>query len=160
MSPTMSSSTGRRASRSNGRPCCSAPLITATFSRSSLGGAISRPLNMAGSIFSKPLMSRICSQSCWAENPRDAVAGLRALQLQPGIGPAAARNVIDRLSHEGFAVTAFARFTPPAAAFVRWPGFCRMIERLRDPTAAWQGQFGLVREWYQPQLERLYDYAR
>jgi DNA helicase-2/ATP-dependent DNA helicase PcrA len=34
-----------------------------------------------------------------------------------------------------------------------------MIERLRDPTAAWQGQFGLVREWYQPQLERLYDYA-
>jgi superfamily I DNA/RNA helicase len=25
----------------------------------------------------------------WAENPRDAVAGLRALQLQPGIGPAA-----------------------------------------------------------------------
>ena len=33
MSPTMSSNTGRRASRSTGRPCCSAPLITATFSR-------------------------------------------------------------------------------------------------------------------------------
>ena len=95
----------------------------------------------------------------WAENPRDAVAGLRALQLQPGIGPATARNVIDRLAHEGFAAAALARFTPPAAAFVPWPGFCRMVERLRDATTAWQGQVGLVREWYQPQLERLYDYA-
>jgi hypothetical protein len=27
-----------------------------------------------------------------------------------------------------------------------------MIERLRDTAAAWQGQVGLVREWYQPQL--------
>jgi DNA helicase-2/ATP-dependent DNA helicase PcrA len=95
----------------------------------------------------------------WAENPRDVVAGFRALQLQPGIGPATARSVLDRLSQEGFAATALTRFAPPAAAFVPWPGFCRMIERLRDTAAAWQGQVGLVREWYQPQLERLYDYA-
>jgi hypothetical protein len=45
ISPTTSSSTWRRASRSSGKPCCSAPLIAATFSRSSLGGAISRSLN-------------------------------------------------------------------------------------------------------------------
>jgi hypothetical protein len=49
--------------------------------------------------------------------------------------------------------------TPPAAAFVPWPGFCRMIERLRDAGTPWTGQIELVREWYQPQLERLYDYA-
>jgi DNA helicase II / ATP-dependent DNA helicase PcrA len=67
----------------------------------------------------------------WAENPRDAVAGFRALQLQPGIGPAIARSVLDRLSQEGFAATALTRFAPPPAAFVPWPGFCRMIERLR-----------------------------
>ena len=95
----------------------------------------------------------------WAENPRDAVAGLRALQLHPGIGPATARNVIDWLSHEGFAATALARFTPPAAALLAWPGFCRMIERLRDAGTPWSGQIELVREWYQPQLERLCDYA-
>jgi DNA helicase-2/ATP-dependent DNA helicase PcrA len=95
----------------------------------------------------------------WAENPRDAVAGLRALQLHPGIGPATARNLIDRLSHDGFAATALARFTPPAAALVPWPGFCRMIERLRDVGTPWTGQVELVREWYQPQLERLYDYV-
>ena len=34
-----------------------------------------------------------------------------------------------------------------------------MIERLRDIGTPWSGQLGLVREWYQPQLERLYDYA-
>ena len=95
----------------------------------------------------------------WAENPRDAVAGHRALQLQPGIGPGTARNVIERLAQAGFVATALAQFTPPAAASVAWPGFCRMIERLRDVGTPWSGQLGLVREWYQPQLERLYDYA-
>ena len=95
----------------------------------------------------------------WAENPRDAVAGLRALQLQPGIGPATARDVIDRHSREGFATTALERFTPPAAATVPWAEFCHVIERLRDADTPWTSQIGLVREWYQPQLERLYDYA-
>ena len=82
----------------------------------------------------------------WAANPRDAVAGLRALQLQPGIGSATARKLIDRLAREGFAATALGRFTPPAAAFVPWPGFCRMVEHLRDANTAWQGQVGLVRD--------------
>ena len=95
----------------------------------------------------------------WAENPRDAVAGLRALQLQPGIGPATARDVIDRHSREGFATTALAQFTPPTSALVPWPEFCHVIERLRDAGTPWSGQIGLVREWYQPQLARLYDYA-
>jgi DNA helicase-2/ATP-dependent DNA helicase PcrA len=34
-----------------------------------------------------------------------------------------------------------------------------MIERLRDVGTPWTGQVELVREWYQPQLERLYDYV-
>src|SRR5437016_2053538 len=94
----------------------------------------------------------------WAENPRDAVAGLRSYSFyrasarQPGATPSTGsrmRALAQRRS----------QFTPPAAAVVPWPGFCRMIERLRDATAAWQGQVGLVREWYQPQLERLYDCA-
>jgi hypothetical protein len=71
----------------------------------------------------------------WAENPRDAVAGFRAIQLLPGVGPATARNVIDRLSHEGFAVTALTRFTPPAAA-VPWAGVLphdRVAARCRYP---------------------------
>jgi ATP-dependent DNA helicase UvrD/PcrA len=93
----------------------------------------------------------------WAENPRDAVAGLRALQLHPGIGAATAHNFINWHAHEGFAAAAVARFTPPAAASVSWSGFCPMIDHLRNAAVAWQGQIGLVREWYQPLLERLYD---
>jgi DNA helicase II / ATP-dependent DNA helicase PcrA len=95
----------------------------------------------------------------WAENPHDKVAGLRALQLQPGIGPATARYAIERLAQTSFDTTVLAQFTPPAAASMSWPGFCRMIERLRDIATPWSGRLGLVREWNQPQLERLYDYA-
>ena len=39
-----------------------------------------------------------------------------------------------------------------------WPGLCRVIARLRDTNTPWRGQIGLVRDWYQPLLERLYDY--
>jgi DNA helicase-2/ATP-dependent DNA helicase PcrA len=41
---------------------------------------------------------------------------------------------------------------------VLWPGLCRLIARLRDTNTPWQGQIGLARDWYQPLLERLYDY--
>jgi DNA helicase-2/ATP-dependent DNA helicase PcrA len=34
-----------------------------------------------------------------------------------------------------------------------------MIGRLRDISTPWTSQVELVREWYQPQLERLYYYA-
>jgi DNA helicase-2/ATP-dependent DNA helicase PcrA len=94
----------------------------------------------------------------WAENPRDGVAALRALQLLPGIGPATARAVLAQVSGEASAADALARFSPPAAATALWPGFCGVIARLRDASTAWQGQIGLVRAWYQPLLDRLYDY--
>jgi DNA helicase-2/ATP-dependent DNA helicase PcrA len=94
----------------------------------------------------------------WAENPRDAVAGLRVLQLLPGIGPATARGVLAQLSGETFAAGALARVSPPAAAAELWPGLYRLIARLRDTNIGWQGQIGLVRDWYQPLLDRLYDY--
>ena len=94
----------------------------------------------------------------WAENPRDAVAGLRVLQLLPGIGPATARGVLAQLSEEAFATGALARVSPPPAAAKLWPGLSRLIARLRDTNIAWQGQIGLVRDWYQPLLDRLYDY--
>ena len=94
----------------------------------------------------------------WAENPRDAVAGLRVLQLLPGIDPATARGVLAQLSGKAFATGALARVSPPAAAAALWPGLCRVIARLRDTNSAWQGRIGLVRDWYQPLLDRLYDY--
>jgi len=76
-----------------------------------------RSLNMAAQI-SRSAMSRMCSRSCGGGEPAMRWR-LRALQLHPA-SPATARNLIDRLSHEGFAAAALARFTPPAAAFVMW----------------------------------------
>jgi DNA helicase II / ATP-dependent DNA helicase PcrA len=95
----------------------------------------------------------------WAENPRDALAGFRVLQLLPGIGPVSARKAMAHLGEHGFDLTELAGFAPPDAAALFWPGFSRMIGRLRDSKTAWVGQIGLVRAWYQPHLERLYDYA-
>ena len=40
-----------------------------------------------------------------------------------------------------------------------WKRFCALIEKLADPATPWPGQVGLVREWYKPQLERIYDAA-
>jgi DNA helicase-2/ATP-dependent DNA helicase PcrA len=95
----------------------------------------------------------------WAENPRDALAGFRVLQLLPGIGPATAKKAMAHLGEHGFDFAELADFAPPDAAVLSWPGFCGMLWRLRDARTAWAGQVGLVRTWYQPHLERLYDYA-
>ena len=95
----------------------------------------------------------------WVENPRDALAGFRVLQLLPGIGPATAKKAVAHLGEHGFDFADLAGFAPPDAAVLPWPGLCRMLRRLRDTKTAWAGQVGLVRTWYQPHLERLYDYA-
>ena len=95
----------------------------------------------------------------WAENPHDALAGFRVLQLLPGIGPASARRAMAHLGEHSFDFAELADFAPPDAAALSWPGFSRMMGRLRDGKTAWAGQIGLLRAWYQPHLERLYDYA-
>jgi DNA helicase-2/ATP-dependent DNA helicase PcrA len=74
----------------------------------------------------------------WAENPRDDVAGFRVLQLLPGIGPAHARRILNS-------------GTIPAT-------LGDLLHALRTATQ-WPGQLGMVRKWYEPHLERLYEGA-
>ncbi|HXQ41748.1 MAG TPA: ATP-dependent helicase, partial [Candidatus Udaeobacter sp.] len=95
----------------------------------------------------------------WAENPRDRVAGFRILQLLPGVGPATARKALERLENSGFAKSALRGFQPPPAAAEDWPGFVRLLGLLRDGTLPWAAQLPMVKSWYQPHLERLYDAA-
>jgi DNA helicase-2/ATP-dependent DNA helicase PcrA len=52
----------------------------------------------------------------WAENPRDAIAGFRVLQLLPGIGPASAKKAMAYLGEHRFDLAELAGFRPPAAA--------------------------------------------
>jgi len=95
----------------------------------------------------------------WAENPRDEVAAFRVVQLLPGVGPAAARRVSEHLARAAFDFAALASLEPPAAARTDWPGFCELLRLLHRAATDWQGQFGLVRQWYEPHLARLYDAA-
>jgi DNA helicase-2/ATP-dependent DNA helicase PcrA len=97
----------------------------------------------------------------WAENPRDTLAAFRVAQLLPGMGP----RLADRLTREVMKAlvalpAALAAYEPPPAAREDWPAFAELYARICDPAAPWAAQMGLVRRWYQPHLERLYDDAR
>ncbi|HUC39958.1 MAG TPA: ATP-dependent helicase [Gemmatimonadales bacterium] len=73
----------------------------------------------------------------WAENPKDDVAGFRVLQLLPGVGPANARLILN------------GNGAIPATLH-------DLLDSLRNATK-WPGQLGMVRKWYEPHLERLYE---
>lgn len=95
----------------------------------------------------------------WAENPRDAIAGFRTLQILPGVGPATARRLLAALERDRFDVSALRRLDVPAAAGEDWPKTCALYERLRDGETPWAGQVELARLWYEPHLARLHDDA-
>lgn len=95
----------------------------------------------------------------WAENPRDAVAGFRTMQLLPGIGPASARRALGKLEERRYEIGAFRELDLPAAAREHWPSVCTLYERLREEDAPWEGQVELARLWYEPHLARLHDDA-
>jgi DNA helicase II / ATP-dependent DNA helicase PcrA len=95
----------------------------------------------------------------WADNPRNSVAGFRVLKLLPGIGPASAKEALDHFEAKGFSAVALESFDAPQAVKMDWKRFCNMFEKLSDPQTPWPGQVGMVREWYKPQMERIYDSA-
>jgi len=63
----------------------------------------------------------------WAENLRDQVSGFRVAQLLPGIGPAIARRVLDRIGETDRPLDALGRFHPPAACAEDWPDFIKAL---------------------------------
>jgi DNA helicase-2/ATP-dependent DNA helicase PcrA len=95
----------------------------------------------------------------WGENPRDEPAAFRALQLLPGIGPQAAQRAVRLLDEPGEPAAVLRRFVAPAAARDHWPGLCALLEQLRG-APRWPAELTLVRAFYQPHLERIYDHAQ
>jgi DNA helicase-2/ATP-dependent DNA helicase PcrA len=95
----------------------------------------------------------------FAENPRDRVAGFRALQILPGVGPATAGRVLDGLAEPGLAPGDLAGMTPPAAAAQDWPAFVGLYAALRRGDAGWPVELDRVRAWYEPHLARIHDDA-
>ena len=95
----------------------------------------------------------------WVDNPRNSVAGFRALKLVPGFDAAQARAVLEYVAAQNFALKSLAAFEAPRPAAKDWKVFCTLLETLAEPDKPWTGQVRLVRDWYKPQLERLYDAA-
>jgi DNA helicase-2/ATP-dependent DNA helicase PcrA len=95
----------------------------------------------------------------WADNPRNQLAAFRTLQLLPGMGPVNARRVIEQLEAASGSVQALASVVPPAGAQLDLPRLATLLATLADPQRAWAGQVRLVREWYQPHLERIYEHV-
>jgi DNA helicase-2/ATP-dependent DNA helicase PcrA len=95
----------------------------------------------------------------WADNPKNRIAAFRALQLMPGVGPAAATKCFDAFEANAHSWASLKVFAPPALARDAWPAFAALMGSLAVPEGPWQGQMGRVREWYEPHLARLHDAA-
>jgi DNA helicase-2/ATP-dependent DNA helicase PcrA len=93
----------------------------------------------------------------WVDNPRNTVAGFRVLKLHPGIGPVHAKQILEHLETHSYAIKSLGDFDAPQAVKMEWNRFCGLLAKLADPQTPWPGQVGAVRDWYKPQLERLYD---
>src|SRR5258706_3647202 len=91
----------------------------------------------------------------WAENPLDRMTGFRALQLLPGIGPGTAGKLLDRLAGRS-TIALLSSFQPPARAIENWTPFTALMQQLWTRAAEWPAEIDLVRQWYQPYLERRY----
>lgn len=99
----------------------------------------------------------------WADNKLNQLAALRVLKLMPGFGPQSAERCFEYLAANDHQFSALSAFRAPAAAGPHWAGLCATLQNLsRDENrsdALWHDDLQLVREWYQPLLERLYDNA-
>jgi len=93
----------------------------------------------------------------WADNPHNALAAFRTLQLLNGMGPVNARAALDHLEASGHSFAALKSFKPPQTPEIEWERLLRLLEELADPQRPWPGQLSLVREWYRPHFERLYE---
>ena len=93
----------------------------------------------------------------WADNPRNALAAFRTLQLLPGMGPVNARAALDHFEAGGHSFEALKGFKPAQTQEVQWERLVVLLQALAEPQRPWAGQLNLARDWYRPHFERLYD---
>jgi DNA helicase-2/ATP-dependent DNA helicase PcrA len=95
----------------------------------------------------------------FADNPRNRMAGFRAVRLLPGVGSATATRLLDGLDAAPDALAAMEAFRIPPAAAADWEAFLAVFRALRAPASPWPAEFSIVARWYEPQLQRIYDDA-
>lgn len=94
----------------------------------------------------------------WADNPRNELAGFRVVQLLPGFGPVNARKVVDQVKAAGYSFEPLQQFQAPPESRLAWPKFVELYRALSEPQRPWPGQVRLVRDWYKPHFERIYEH--
>jgi DNA helicase-2/ATP-dependent DNA helicase PcrA len=93
-----------------------------------------------------------------AENPLDLVAGMRVLQLLPGVGPQRSRQLMDAVFAAHGDVRVWYSSKQPTGSEEFWPKLLNLLERLiaiGDKELA--TQLHLAIEFYRPLLLELYD---
>jgi DNA helicase II / ATP-dependent DNA helicase PcrA len=91
----------------------------------------------------------------FAENPRDRVAGFRLLHLLPGIGPASAQRVLDRMTEAADPIAAIAKLPSPPRTGEDWKAFVDALGNLRY--SEWPSDVERARLWYEPHLDRIHE---
>ncbi|WDZ94472.1 ATP-dependent helicase [Herbaspirillum sp. WKF16] len=94
-----------------------------------------------------------------AHNPSGRMAGFRALQLIPGVGPATARKVLDLMAAAQDPADILLNFAAPANIALQWQAFADTYALMRRAAAPWPTDVNAARDWYLPQLERKYEDA-
>src|ERR1700753_4151175 len=94
----------------------------------------------------------------WADNPRNSLAAFRVAQLLPGVGPANARACVEHVARNTLAFAALNPSPAPSAAKFEFEKRTDLLVALSDPQRPWQGQVHMVREWYKPHFERIYEH--
>jgi DNA helicase II / ATP-dependent DNA helicase PcrA len=93
----------------------------------------------------------------FVENPRDRVAGFRVMQLLPGIGPASAQRVLDRMAEAADPIGALCALPSLPRAGEDWTAFIAAVGNLRY--SEWPADLERARLWYEPHLDRIHEDA-
>jgi len=96
----------------------------------------------------------------FAENPRDAVSGIRMLMLLPGIGDKRARQLLGRFADEGHCLSGWQDYQVPRATAAIWADFLKLMHSIQVPPGRSESvaaDVGRVRAFYAPLLETRYD---
>ena len=95
-----------------------------------------------------------------AENPLDSMAGLRILQLIPGIGPRMASALMDALREADGDFDAWVSWRPPEISAKTWPDFVGLMRNLAHaPAGDVSAQLHAARVFYAPLAQQRYDNA-
>lgn len=93
----------------------------------------------------------------FAQNGRDRISGFRLLQLLPGLGPASAQKILDRVADQPDPIAALSDIQAPAKVGEAWGQLVQLLQGISRAT--WPSQIELARRWYEPHLERIHEDA-